>query len=264
MDNAILSLTDKIAQLEAEIEHLRSERQSQVAEFAKASEEIINYQGQLRKLASELSLAEARERREIASDLHDHIGQSLALIKMKISQFQGNAIFCGFEQNINEIMSQLDKTIKYTRTLTFEISSPVLYELGLEAAIEREADLTQDKFGFKTKVTSSGQNYSLPTDVQVVLFKSVQELLLNAAKHGDARNVSILITRSESSYKLTLEDDGRGFDVSVVANPPDNRAAFGLFSIKERLAHLGGMMTIESNSGKGTSVFLVIPLAQKN
>ena len=97
--------------------------------------QIQSYQRQLRKLASELSLAEARERREIASDLHDHIGQALAFVSQKMSVLRGNSIFSGMEGDFAEILSILEQTIRYTRDLTVEISPPVLYELGLPAAI---------------------------------------------------------------------------------------------------------------------------------
>ena len=107
--------------------------------------ELRETNASLRRLASELSLAEARERRKIAEDVHDHIGQALAFIKMSVAQFRGNAIFCGFEGKIDEIATLLDQTIQYTRYLTFEISPPVLYELGLEAAIDWLAERFRKK-----------------------------------------------------------------------------------------------------------------------
>ena len=156
---------------------------SQIMEYRKAEKKITGYQHQLRQLASELSLAEARERRAIAADLHEHIGQALAFIKMTISQFRGNAIFCGFEDRIYEIMNLIDQTIKYTRDLTFEISPPILYELGLGAALEWIAERFDRKHQLKITIKEKTPIGRLADNLEIVLFKSVQEILTNVLKH---------------------------------------------------------------------------------
>ncbi len=162
--------------------------QEQIAEYKEAERRIERYQKQLRRLASELSLAEARERRAIAEDLHDHIGQALAIIKMDIGLFRGNAIFCGFEDKIDEINALLEQTIQYTRTLTFEISPPSLYELGLTAAI----DGLVERFRKKHKIAITLPTAKISGDLVIGAktsfpVKSIQELLTNIAKHADAR-----------------------------------------------------------------------------
>jgi signal transduction histidine kinase len=116
-----------------EVESDRSPQSESDASVA-TRQTIDQYQRQLRRLSSELSLAEARERREIASDVHDHIGQALAYVTQNISVLQGNAIFSGMEEDFSEILSILNQTIRYTRDLTVEISPPVLYELGLSSS----------------------------------------------------------------------------------------------------------------------------------
>ena len=115
---------------------VRPESESHGASGRDETERRIRaYQRQLRRLASELSLAEARERREIASDLHDHIGQALAYASQKVTTLRGNAVFSGMEDDLAEILTILNQAIRYTRNLTVEISPPVLYELGLPAAM---------------------------------------------------------------------------------------------------------------------------------
>ena len=236
----------------------------QITDYKNAEKKIETYQRQLRQLASELSLAEAHERRDIASDLHDHIGQNLAFIKMNISQLRGNAIFCGFENVFNEIASLLDSTIQYTRNLTFEISPPVLYELGLESALEWLAERFFKKHGIKIQISKAGSINDLREDLQITLFKSAQEILTNAAKHANADKVMIKTGHADKGIFIEIADNGRGFDSAILNNGALNTDKFGLFNIKERLAYLGGEILIESKPEKGTTVKLLAPRLLKD
>ncbi len=233
--------------------------QQQITEHERAQREIEAYQCQLRKLAADLSLTEARERRAIASDLHDHIGQALAFIRMKISGFQGEAMFCGFEQSISEILTLLDQTIQYTRTLTFEISPPILYELGLGASLEWLGEQFTKKHGLRVDVVSATPLGKLPEQVELFAFKSVQELLANALKHAHAQCVRVTLRRTANRLDAIVEDDGDGFDATRTTIDSSN-GGFGLFSIRERLMHLGGFIQIKSTPGQGARVTISIPL----
>jgi two-component system, NarL family, sensor kinase len=215
---------------------------------------------QLRRLASQLSLTEARERRVIAEDLHDHIGQALAYTKMNVAQFRGNAIFCGFEDKIDEILSLLDKTIRYTRDLTVEISPPVLYELGLEAGLVWLGEREQKAHALKVVVDVPTLRGQLSEDAKVTLFKSVQELLANAAKHARARRVDISMSETSGGVIVIVHDDGCGFEPEKVTKFDGGSDRFGLFSIRERIDYLGGQMEITSQPGQGTTVTLHVPL----
>ena len=220
--------------------------------------ELRETNASLRRLASELSLAEARERRKIAEEIHDHIGQALAFTKMGVEQFRGNAIFCGFEDKIDEIATLLDQTIQYTRNLTFEISPPTLYELGLEAAIDGLAERFRKKHGLGVRVETGTDIDPLGTDVVVLLYKSVQELLTNVVKHARAKRSSVRIRRDGDFIRVEVEDDGCGFS----AGPLESSGAgdhFGLFNIRERIQYLGGVMEIRSVPGRGTTVVLLTP-----
>ncbi|MDD4857459.1 MAG: sensor histidine kinase [Candidatus Krumholzibacteria bacterium] len=220
--------------------------------------ELRETNASLRRLASELSLTEARERRKIAEDLHDHIGQALAFIKMSLEQFRGNAIFCGFEGKIDEITTLIDQTIKYTRNLTFEISPPALYELGLEAAIDGLAERFRKKHGLAVNVEAFPEIGPLGSDVVVLLYKAVQELLTNVAKHARANRCDIRIKREGDSIRVEVEDDGCGFDAGSLASCGAGDH-FGLFNIRERIQYLGGVTEIRSAAGKGTAVMLTTP-----
>jgi signal transduction histidine kinase len=222
-------------------------------------ERIEAYQRQLRRLASELSLAEARERKEIASDLHDHIGQALAFVVQRVSVLKGNSIFSGNDRDFEEILSVLGQAIRYTRNLTVEISPPVLYELGLPAAIDWLAERAMDRYGLEVRFTETGTRSNIDENVRVFIFKSVQELINNAARHSGSPQVKIYARWGSDRFEIEVSDHGRGFDTTAFTNGLSDDCCFGLFSIRERLSYIGGELIIESSPGKGTRVTISAP-----
>jgi len=211
----------------------------------------------LRRLAAELSLAEARKDRELATDLHDNLIQEFAFMKLRIMQFRGDAVFCGFEQRFDEIIALIERAIRFTRKVTFEISSPILYEIGLKAALESLAEQTAERHGIR--VTVHGELSMEPTEaVKVTLFRCVQELMANACKHAGARSLAISLATNEHDEQISVRDDGVGFNAEVVVAGASS-SGFGLFSIRERLRYFGGSMTIDSAIGLGTTVHLRLP-----
>jgi signal transduction histidine kinase len=261
---------DELQRAHAELEALVAARttelrtanlalQRQVAESLHAQAGLDQHRRQLRQLASELSLAEARERRRIAEDLHDHIGQALAFIKINVAQLRGNAIFCGFESTIDEMIVLLDQTIRYTRNLTVEISPPALYELGFAAAIDGLAERFKRTSGLAVTLECPSDVAVLPDPVAVLLYKSIQELLTNVTKHARARRATVCIERQGDRLRVEVCDDGHGFDPLTLDSVALNDH-FGLFSIRERLGYLGGTMEVHSTVGGGTTVVLLTPI----
>ncbi len=224
---------------------------------------IRTYQMQLRWLASELSLAEARERREIASDLHDHIGQALAYVSQRVALLQGNAVFSGMEENFADILKILDQTIRYTRDLTVAISPPVLYELGLPAAIDWLAERALHRHNMSVKSSQSGSPRDVSEGVRVFIFKALQELITNAAKHSGAKQISVRTEWKNTGLLIEVSDDGCGFDTSTFENALSDNCCFGLFSIRERLSYIGGALAIDSSPGRGTRVSISTPYSIK-
>jgi signal transduction histidine kinase len=254
-DNLELQVSRRTEELKKSNEALQAEIQERV----QAEGIIRKYQAELRQLGLELSLAEERERRAIASDLHDHIGQALAMIKMRLHKLQGNAIFCGYDKDIDEMQDLLNKTISYTRSLTFELSPPLLYELGLNAALGWLAEETGKKNGLLIKVQEAGERQNLTNEIKVVLFKAVRELLINVVKHAQAREIAVHIMGEPEGITVVVQDDGVGFEPSLPELRSTEQGGFGLFSIKERLDCLGGSLSIASQRGQGTEVSLFLP-----
>jgi signal transduction histidine kinase len=178
---------------------------------------------------------------------------------MNISVFRGDAIFCGFESNIDKIMTLLDQTIRYTRNLTFEISPPILYELGLVATLEWLGERFQEKHGISIKVERKPEDCNIGEDCRITIFKSVQELLTNAAKHSGASRIVIGLDGGPDHFRVKVTDNGRGFDPDAMEPGSSDINKFGLFNIRERLGYLGGDVRIISAPGKGTEVTLSLP-----
>ena len=229
-----------------------------------AEEKLLNYQKQLQSLASELSLTEERERRQVATVLHDRIGQTLAVSKIKLAAVREELSGSDHSGPVGEILELIEQTIQDTRSLTLELSPPILYELGLEAALQWLAEEFQRRHGIPCELEDDAVDKPLDDDIRVVLFQSVRELLLNVAKHARAGLVRIVVAREEDHITLSVQDDGIGFDTDETGSRPRNTGGFGLFNIRERLEHLGGCLDLHSETGKGTSITLTAPLTRQH
>jgi PAS domain S-box-containing protein len=231
-----------------------------------AEEEIRANQEQLQSLASELSLIEERERRRLATDLHDHIGQALAVSKIKLGVLQKTVKEPKLATPLGEVRELIEKMIQDTRSLTFELSLPVLYELGFEAAVEWFAKHVRAHYGLPVEVQREMKPIPMTDEIKVLLFRSVRELMMNIVKHAQAKHARVTISRQGDRVDVEVADDGVGIaDLKGVVKSGSS-AGFGLFSIRERLHYLGGRLEIASKAGNGTRVTLTVPLkyAKKN
>ena len=236
----------------------------EVLQRKKAEELLAAYQADLRSLASQLTLAEERERRRLAVHLHDQIGQSLALSHIKLEELgtslgeAGSSELAGEVDNIARLLKQ---AIEETQSLTFKISPPILYELGLEAALECLTDQFSQQHGLMTYFECDRQPKPLDENLKVLLFQAMQELLTNVVKHSQARSLKVSMWRQGESLRLGVEDDGVGFNPLIPSYYQGKGGGFGLFSIKERLRSLGGSLEVKSEPGGGTEIVLSVPLA---
>jgi len=237
-----------------------------ITERKQADEKLLGYQGQLKALASQLTLAEERERRRIATELHDQISQSLVISKMKVDRLRESASDKELNKALDEISNSLGRTIAETRSLTFDLSSPILYELGFEAAVaELLTEQIEEKHGIATEFEDDGLPKPLDDDIRILLFRDVRELLINVVKHAHAHKVKVSIRTVGSQISISVEDDGVGFDPAAVASIGLETNGFGLFSIQERLEQSGGHLEIEFEPGHRARVTITAPLqGEKN
>ncbi|MGP8049308.1 MAG: response regulator [Desulfobaccales bacterium] len=219
---------------------------------------ISAYQEKLRSLASQLTLVEERERRRLAEQLHENIGQILAFARIKLGTLYAEAATPDLAADLSEILDQIDHSIQLTRSLTFDLSPTILYELGFGDAVQWLASRFQKSCGAEIEV----QQEPLPPltdDGRILLFLAVRELLMNVAKHAKASHAKVVITNAEDRLQIQVEDDGVGFNV-----PTSLAVGFGLFSIRERLEPIGGHLKVKSKPGHGAQVTLTIPPMPKD
>lgn len=234
---------------------------------ARAEAKVRQHERQLRVLAGQLSAAEQRERRQIATDLHDAVGQSLAAIKMKLQLLRGRP---GGGQGaadagavLEDVFRLIDEASRSTRTLTFGLCPPALYDLGLPAALEGLAERITQEHGIACRVESQGLWVHLDDDLSGLLFRSARELVLNAVKHARCRSIVVSVARVRRRVRITVADDGIGFDASRLDRYSEKGGGFGLFSVRERLACLGGRLTIDSQPKGGARVTIEAPATQR-
>lgn len=213
----------------------------------------------LRLLTSELSLAEERQRRKIATELHDHISQTLALSKINIQKL-GKSTGLSDNSLFNEVFESIKNTIEQVQHLTFDLSSPTLYKFGLEKAVDELLHDQLHTIGVTYKLTDDKSSKPLDEDVMVLLFQSVRELLINIIKHAQARKVTVAIKSEGDKIRIAVSDDGIGIDVDQIESFGRRTGGFGLFNIRERLNYISGSFEIESQSGKGSRITLKAPL----
>ena len=230
-----------------------------ITEQKQKEQKIQDNQQELRALTAELQLAEERERRRIAQDLHDSVGQILSFSGRELKNLQKDMPEKTAE-SIREITNQLNVAVEQTRTLSFDLSPSILYDLGFEVAIEDLVDKMFKERNIQYRFECCSNPKPLSDEIKILLYRSVREVLINSIKYSDAAHIRVSLFRLNSEIYIQVEDDGIGFDVSIFDNYSTQRKGFGIFSIRERLNHIGGRLEIISTEGKGAKVTLIAPL----
>jgi signal transduction histidine kinase len=242
---------------EEELRRLNSELEERVLERTR---DLVASNHHLQALATELTLAEQRERKRLAAELHDYLAQMLALGRMKVGQLRPKISSDPTKQQlIADIDDLFQKAAEYTRSLMAKLNPPVLDDLGLPAALNWLAK-EMPLHNLLVDVRLGQEHVPLPDDQAILLFQSVRELLINVAKHARTDRASVALDVDEQNrLRIEVQDRGRGFDQETDRKGGSH---FGLFSVKERMEAMGGRLELKSASGQGTTVTLLLPLAQ--
>ncbi len=230
-----------------------------ITERREAEGKLLAYQEKLQALTSELILVEEKERRRIASELHDQIGQNLALCKLKIASLEKEMTQSQVKSELSAVRRLLECSIQDARSLIFALSPPVLYELGFQAALEWLVEWIGEQYHVPVEFENRSGDTSLETDRQVILFQVVRELLVNAGKHSRASRAKVILSLEKQSLKIQVNDDGIGFDATQIYDPKSRNGGFGFFSMRERLNYLGGSLDVRSKPGQGSQIILTVP-----
>jgi len=240
---------------------LKGAKASLKKQVEERTSELHTLNNKLRSMATQLSLAEARERRRIAMMLHDSVKQHLASCAMKIEALmQSTSPTTNLIGTLRQIYKDIQELIEQIRSLTFQLSPPMLYEMGLEPALEELIKILRQDYGLNCTFHTDGETKALGKDTSIILYDSVRELLTNIIKHAKATNVSVETIKHGDGIRITVEDDGVGFHTDIVLGKKRSKG-FGLFSIRERLNDIGGYIMAESKPN-GSRIILGIPLEQ--
>ena len=229
--------------------------------------DLEHSQNRLRAMATELNLAEQRERKRLATELHDHLQQTLVLGRLLVSQ--GKRVAATVPACL-DVLKKMDdiftEALTYTRTLVADLSPPVLRDHGLLAGLKWLGECMKKHQITVTVIVPEKDNLNLPEDQAILLFQSVRELLINSSKHAGTGQADVRLKRDDRQLRIEVRDQGAGFDPATAADGTPSggiSSKFGLFSIQERMRALGGSFELESAPGKGTIATLVLPLLRR-
>ncbi|MBI9039266.1 MAG: response regulator [Bacteroidales bacterium] len=230
-----------------------------ISKRKKAENEILTYQKKLKNLNSELTSAEEKERRKIAVNLHDGLGQTLSIAHIKLSSLSNNNLPPKVEKIIMESTELIHAAITESRSLTYDLSPPILYELGLIPAIKWRLEQIEEKIGIATSFYSKENKLKIKNETSILIYRIIFELLINIIKHAKADLIKVKIIKDEKYFSFSVIDNGQGFNYQPKTKFT-KPGGFGLFSIIERLDSIQGQLVIESEKEKGTKATVIIPI----
>jgi two-component system sensor histidine kinase UhpB len=223
-----------------------------------AEADIHNARQQLQALSIRLLQVQEQERRDIARGLHDEIGQSLTLIKIKLQMALHRG---GNDKELTkECVDIASETLEQVRTMSLNLRPPALDDLGLAAALQWALERQQGAAGWDIEFSADPLPGRLAMETETACFRVAQEALTNIARHAQAKKIAVHLRVDDEHLKLTVQDDGCGFDQEDVRRRPANRSSLGLLSMNERAALAGGQFEIETANGFGTRVTALFPL----
>ncbi len=215
---------------------------------------------QLRSLAAELVHAEERERQRIGRILHDQLQQLLAGARFGLESLRAASKAENLRETVDKIDGMLKEGLEVSRSLTTELSPPIQYGSDVESLVRWLAAWAQERFGLTVTVAAQEDGYIGSDEIRMTLFRTVQELLFNVAKHAGVKEAHVSIRPDEGRHLLVaVSDCGAGFDPSALRARGGSSGGFGLFTIQERLQALGGSIAIESRPGSGSSFTIRVP-----
>ncbi len=277
IDGMVLTFVDLTARKQAE-EELRQARDELELRVVERTHDLATANMQLQdQIAERMRLEETRkellrklvmtqedERRRIARELHDQLGQSVTALNMGLTSLAHQAVESHPSQEIlgrlHQITVQMDKDMN---RLAVDLRPTALDDLGLVVAVQYYVERWADHHGIHAEFQANGlAELRLPNEVESVIYRVIQEALTNVLKHAAAQHVSVILEQRNNQTSVIVEDDGRGFDLDALQQAPNAQRRLGLLGMQERVALVGGTFTIDATPGVGTSLFARIPIGQ--
>ena len=229
-----------------------------ITDRKKAEEEILQKNNELKALAAYLQNIREEERKEIARELHDELGQQLAAIKIDAKWLNKRIVDDDSIKNrTDEMLLQIDETIKTIRKITSELRPEILDELGLNTALEWKVNKFFNHTNIRCNLHNELGELTLTPKTAINVYRIIQESLINIAKHSEATEVNIHLKVENKNLIILISDNGKGFDSEKIKQ----KKSFGLIGMKERAEMIGGTIQIVSEQGKGTLVELIVTIS---
>lgn len=256
---AIIRDISERKRMETALQHAHDELENRVAERTAA---LAAANEQIKMMSFKLVRAQEQERARIAAELHDQVGQSLLLAKMKLDMLASELGNTEKRIGADDISSLLETSIHEIRTLTFGMRPPLLDTAGIEAALEWLCTTLLKDYNLLVDCSCICGQISLSRETRYSLFQAVRELLLNVAKHAGVSKANLTLRTRENKLVVNVTDSGSGFNQTFSKNRVTMSGGFGLFNVQQRIEQMGGSIAIASKTGEGTSVTLSIPLGE--
>jgi signal transduction histidine kinase len=222
--------------------------------------EANEYRSQLRQMSSQVLTAHEAERRRIARELHDDTAQALTSILVRLRLLERSTKDEAVLANAAELHELTSAALDSVRRMAMDLRPAALDDLGLVPALQAYAEKYSQRWPLDVAVSVKGLRRRLPPQVELVLYRVLQESLNNVAKHAAATMVAVSLARRHNQVSLTVRDNGAGFHVK--SGQPADGSGLGLFGMRERMALIGGELEVQSKPGHGTTVTAHVPLAE--
>ncbi|WP_435414953.1 PAS domain S-box protein [Polaribacter aestuariivivens] len=256
------SLLSTVYQNNNIIAYLTSSRD--ITQWMLARKKIEEYQTSLQKLTAEVAMIEEKQKKDIAANIHDHLSQSLVISKMRISELQKNASLKNISEDLDFVNKHISEALENSRKITYELSPPVLYQLGLLETLEWMSDDIQEKYDITVHFTSNTTHLELSEFKSILIYRCVQEVITNIIKYAKATEIKLQLNKNEETITIIVKDNGVGFDTAILKNTMSTEGGFGLFAVRERIRNLNGELQITSEKNVGTTVKFFVHLNNKN
>lgn len=219
----------------------------------------------LRRLAKSIIEAQESERKRISRELHDSIGQMLSSVKFRLHDILEKTprTTGAYRSELTEVQSLLDQTLQEVRRISQNLRPSVLDDLGLDSAVRTLCDELQKRTTMRVDLTLPERSERFPPEVELALFRIIQEALNNSERHSNASRLQVSILHQDSSVRVLIRDNGNGFDPAHASGHDGRPQGIGLDSIRERASAIGATVKINPRPGDGSEIELVIPLSIK-
>lgn len=234
-----------------------------ITEWMIAKQEIQDYQSSLQRLTTELTMVEEKQKKAIASNIHDHLSQSLVISKMRINVLKKNPVLSIINEDLKFIETHISDALENSRKITYELSPPALYQLGLIDALSLLMEDIEEKHKIMCSFNTNVGHIKLSELKSILIYRSIQELITNTLKYAAATLITIDIYKNNLGVNILITDNGAGFDTSDLNKLFKKGSGLGLFAVQERIRNIQGKFSIVAKINKGTKVTIFIPITDE-